>query len=555
MGTILKDKLEDFPSAMSVFNEYERRYANHENVPDAYFQQFMMMERTRNEAQASAFRSKILDEYPDSKYALMLQNPNFVEQQKRMFAEQDSLYSNTYAAYMRNDFRAVFTNNEYVKRNFPHSNLMPKFDFLSALSVGRTQSRDTFATKLDNLIATFPQADVTPMAKDILALVGQGRENIRGGSAGNLLTLREETLVADNKASSEAVAKNFSLEKIGKHRLMLNAVASKNAMNELLYQVAVYNFSRFMIKDFELIMTSIDSTHNILSITNLENFDEARWYEKSLAADTVIAPLFAELNITPVVISEDNYALLQSGIGLEKYLVFEKQIEQTPAVASDSKEKEFAENKLVTVSSSRSGNSSKNKTENETVDIKVLELPKEEKPVEELPKAEDKPQLAETQQSEQPEQANNEQTATDNPTTQQTPEQPQPATEMYKNLFVIEPNEPHIIALYVLNGKIDFEKTGADFDAYNAENYGLMNLEVSLDNVGGKEIVVIGAFPNAETAKSYLLRVVKEKSLFDGLKGVTYRNLVGTRQNIVKATTTTANLNVYLEFMKEYYLK
>lgn len=540
MGTILKDKLEDFPSAMSVFGEFERRFANHQNVPDAYFQQFMIMERTGNKEQAGIFRSKILDEFPETKYALMLQNPNFVEQQQKMFAEQDSLYIATYAAYMRDDFRSVFANNAYVKSNFPNSKLMPKFEFLAALSVGRTQQRDTFAVKLNDLIAAYPQADVTPMAKDILALVGQGRENLRGGSAGNLLALREETLSADNQANSQTAAKSFSLEKMSKHRLMLNAVATKQAMNELLYQVAVYNFSKFMIKDFELVTTSIDSTHNILSITNLESFDEARWYEKSLAADAVIAPLFVKLNITPVVISEENFALLQAGFDLDKYLVFQKKIENYVAPDTIKKKTELAENKLVSISST------KNKNTEQTVDIKVLELPKaEEKPAEQqnqMPKTEEKPQTEQQKPAE-------------NQTVQPEVEKPQPSAEKYKNLFTIEPNAEHIVALYVLNGKFDASKTGTAFYTYNADNYSVMNLNVTFENFGGKDIVIIGVFPNAETAKSYLLRMVSQKTLFDGLKGATYRNLVGTRENLKIATASTANLTTYSEFMKEFYLK
>ncbi|MCL1867476.1 MAG: hypothetical protein FWF72_00785, partial [Paludibacter sp.] len=550
MGTILKDKLEDFPSAMSVFGEYERRFANHQNVVDAYFQQFIIMERTQDYNQAEVFRYKILNEYPESKYALMLQNPNFVEQQQKMFAEQDSLYSATYAAYMHNNFRAVFANNNYARKNFPHSKLMPKFDFLSALSVGRTLPRDSFATKLENLISTYPQADVTSMAKDILALVGQGRENFQGGSAGNLLALREETLSAENQTNNQTSSRKFSLEKMSKHRLMLNAVATKKAMNELLYQVAVYNFSRFMIKDFELIMTSIDSTHNILSVTNLESFDEAQWYKKSLAADTVIAPLFAKLNITPVVISEDNYAVLQAGVGLDKYLGFEKEIEKY--VEPTKKQKEIAEN-LVSISSS--------KNKNQNVDIKVLELPKAEtsKAETQQPQIEQPEQpKAETQQpqAEQPkvevQQPQAEQPKIETPKEEQ---QPKPAAEKYKNLFYIEPNAEHIVALYVLNGKVDAGKTGAAFDAYNAENYQIINLNVTFENFGGKEVVVIGAFPNAESAKSYLLRMVKERTLFDGLKGATYRNLVGTRENITTAAKNATNMTVYSEFMNEYYLK
>jgi len=48
------------------------------------------------------------------------------------------------------------------------------------------------------------------------------------------------------------------------------------------------------------------------------------------------------------------------------------------------------------------------------------------------------------------------------------------------------------------------------------------------------------------------MRIVKESSLFEGLKGANYRNLVGTQENLNTMLQQNA-LNVYFDFMKEYY--
>jgi len=76
---------------------------------------------------------------------------------------------------------------------------------------------------------------------------------------------------------------------------------------------------------------------------------------------------------------------------------------------------------------------------------------------------------------------------------------------------------------------------------------------VRFENVGKHQFFIIGSFTDANTAKSYLLRMVKESKLFEGLKGASYRNLVGTQQNLNVMVQQNA-LNVYFEFMKQYYL-
>jgi len=81
-----------------------------------------------------------------------------------------------------------------------------------------------------------------------------------------------------------------------------------------------------------------------------------------------------------------------------------------------------------------------------------------------------------------------------------------------------------------------------------------MNLKVSLEKVNNQQIIIIGSLSDANVAKSYLLRMVKEKSLFEGLKNANYRNLLGSQKNLNTLMQQNA-LSVYFEFMQEYYLK
>ena len=56
-------------------------------------------------------------------------------------------------------------------------------------------------------------------------------------------------------------------------------------------------------------------------------------------------------------------------------------------------------------------------------------------------------------------------------------------------------------------------------------------------------------------AKSYLLRAVKEPSLYNYLKDADYRNLVGTPENFETLKKNANSLSIFMEFMREYYLK
>ena len=106
---------------------------------------------------------------------------------------------------------------------------------------------------------------------------------------------------------------------------------------------------------------------------------------------------------------------------------------------------------------------------------------------------------------------------------------------------------------YVMTPEM-YNEFKADMDAYNAQSYAMLNLDVAMETVGGRQVIIIGSFGDANVAKSYLLRMVKEKTLFEGLKGSNYRNLFGTQRNLNVLMQNDA-LSIYTKFMQEYYLK
>lgn len=550
MGYIYKEKIEDVPMAIVTFNQFISRFNNDTRVPEVYYQLYLLQTKQGEVANANTNRTKLINDFPKSKYAEMLSQPDYVEKLTKMYHEQDSIYALTYKAYLESDFATVSKNVDFVKQNFPLSTLMPKFLFLNALSVGKKESADAFEKALDELITQYPESDVSAMSKDMLALMKQGREVKAGSTSGSLLALRDKetkTETADEKQ------RQFSTDKQTKHRLLLITETSTANMNKLLFNIASFNFSRFMIKDFDLVVSKIDSTHNALSITNLESYEESQWYQNSLLADSTLSQLMNNFAVQKVIISEENFALLRTVFTMNDYLSFAQknlmsgQAKQNITVASVSKPTPTTvapKSTSVKVPDVKIATEIKTKAEKETeqtqktADIKIASQPEKvaEKVVEKT--AEVKPVS----------------TATSATVTAATVQPKLPDVPLFKGLFAYRANEPHYVALYIFSGTVDFAKLKTELDAYNSKNYGMINLKVSMENVAKQQIIIIGSMADANVAKSYLLRFVKEKGQFEGLKNANYRNLLGSQSNLNILMQQNA-LNVYFEFMQQYYLK
>ena len=555
MGLIYKDKIADIPMAISTFKEFIRRFSKDERVADAYFYIYLMQTKNGNQSEADEYRTKLITEFPTSKYQKILSLPNYTERLEQMYKEQDSIYNLTYKAYNESDFGTVYKHVAYIKHNYPLSSLMPKFLFLNALSIGKKETPQLFKVALDSLVANYPQSDVSAMAKDILALMKQGQESKNGTTSGSLLSRRDESTKAE---INEISPQQFSAEKQTKHRLLLVSSLNKENMNKLLYNIASFNFSRFMIKDFDLVISKLDTTQNVLSVTNLESYDEANWYVNTLNSDVTLSKMLNDFQVQKVIISEENYALIKTGFTLKDYFAFlAKPVavikNQQIAGVKATKKQEKSSNIKETVVNNTSVKPVKTES---TKPVEIAENKKTEKQAESQPvKTVEKPASV-AQNSVNPVKKDSI-TKTEKPVPEVKPvvvKPKEPEVPLFKGLYGYKADDPHFIAIYIVSGKIDFVKVKTALDAYNTQNYSLMNLKVSLETVDKLQIILIGSLSNAQLAKSYLLRMVKEKSLFEGLKGSTYRNLLGSQKNLNTLIQNNA-LNQYFDFMQEYYLK
>lgn len=554
MGEIYKEKIEDYPMGISTFNDFITRFGKNTRIPDAYFNLYMIQTKLENNAEAELYRTKLITEFPDTKYSKILKLPDYKMQLKRMYAEQDSIYSLAYQAYKKSDFETVINHTDYVQKNFPLSALLPKFIFLNALSIGKKDTPEKFNVALTNLVTQYPTSDVSAMAKDILALMSQGKESKTGTTSGSLLTRREEKPQEEIEDIKEA---KFSAEKQTRHRLMLVSSVSKENLHILQYNVASFNFSRFMIKDFDLVINRLDTIQNAVSVTGFESYDDASWYLNSSNSDTTLLKLYDEFKIRKIIISEENFGLLKNTFTLGDYLTFlAKPIEAGKTVATQVKTTERVAQTTTAAKKTEkptAKNNPENKKNTSVVETKIAKV--------DTVISKEKTETQETVEKLDQKKTISADTISKNSTKTMAVSQPavavQPKTDdvpLYKGLFAYKANDAHYIALYVLSGTINYEKVKTAFESFNNQNYSAMSLKLKLEKINNLQIILIGSLPNAAAAKSYLLRIVKEKSLFEGLKGVNYRNLLGTQKNLNVVVEKNA-LNTYFDFMQEYYLK
>ncbi len=319
---IYQNKLEDETLAEETYQEFRRRFPMDERLLELYYRQYLNKLKVNDAAGAQPYKDLILAEFPESEEANIVTDPNYFARLQRMAVEQDSLYQVTYEQYKKGGFAAVKSNKVYAEENYPFSPLMPKFLFLNAVAVAKTEGQPAFIEALRDMVTCYPTSDVGAMAKDMLAMMNQGMESQQGGTV-NSLSEHRTTAIQVTDVDSTA-ASDFSTERNEPSYLYLCLEADEAQLNNLLYQVALFNFSQFMIKDFDLKAYPIFHTSGLaaLQILGFDSLDEAEWYRSMLENNTDLQAYFAEHHVQVITITDTNSKLLYNPFTLEEYNTF-----------------------------------------------------------------------------------------------------------------------------------------------------------------------------------------------------------------------------------------
>ncbi|MDE7387683.1 MAG: tetratricopeptide repeat protein, partial [Muribaculaceae bacterium] len=317
MGSILRDKLEDFGAARTNWDQLLGRYPDNIYRLDVYYNLYMMYVRMGNMAEAEHWRQLILSDFADSKYGIALQDPNYIETLKRMPEEQARLYDEAYQAYLDNRNTTVHSAYEEMMRRYPLSDVMPKFMFLHALSYVTEKQPEQFNSTLREMLERYPDTDVTPLASAWLRGMAQGRDLQQGAanSRGMLWDIRLSTdSVGADGGPIDAAEFDFSPEQ--PQILVLVYPTDSVSANELLFQVARHNFSSFVVKDFDLEQMNFGRL-GMLLIKGFANEAEVAHYRTVLGQSTIMT---LPAQVTEVTISAKNFdTLISQGRTFEEY--------------------------------------------------------------------------------------------------------------------------------------------------------------------------------------------------------------------------------------------
>lgn len=319
IGYIYKDGLKNNEKSTEAFEELIEKFPEHENKLQVYYQLYKNYESVPDPEKADYYKNLIVQDFPDSDYAKIIVDPNYnlVLEAQRNAASQ--LYENTYKAYKNNQYYLVINNYNEAANKYQESKLIPKFEFLKAMSLGKIQNLDTLASSLQMLVDSFPDNEVTPLAQDILA-------RLRPDENGNMQLENKPVPGTGDESSGEGSGSGteefttvYKTNKDAVHFFMALADASKTNINALKIRISDFNTKFFKTKQLKINSLVFQNDIQIITVGNFENAQQAMDYYDAIINNEYITSQLQNVDESAFTISVDNYPIFYREKNIEDY--------------------------------------------------------------------------------------------------------------------------------------------------------------------------------------------------------------------------------------------
>ena len=251
LGRLFRDRLQrDDKSIESLEDELLERYPDTEHQLDAWYYLYLAYTKEGNKIQAKKYFDLIVENFPNTTYARVLTDPNYLEAAKKEGDKLGLYYKATYAEFQNKKYEKVIKDVDQVDEKFGAGNIMmAKFALLKAMSIGNTKGKTDYINQLKEVIAKYPNSQEEKRAREILRLLGdksvavQPKTDMAGGSGKNgkfkiepdalhyiavVITNKNDEKITDAK---NALA-NFNKENFRNDNLRLSNIFLNNDTNK-----------------------------------------------------------------------------------------------------------------------------------------------------------------------------------------------------------------------------------------------------------------------------------------------------------------------------------
>lgn len=315
-GILEQEKLENWLLAEKTMQRVLSDFPERDGIDNIYYHLFLLYGRLGDSEKAEYYRALLLEQFADTKLATLLGNPNYDMIARNGKHVEDSVYAASYTAYQSENYDEVERNYQFSTENFPTGQNRARMLFIRAMSQLYGGERDSFMVSLKEVIQNYPKEEVTEIANAIVKGLADGRLLMDDRYDASSIWGRR---MRQASGDSTEVAPELKDDRYGNFVFVLAYPTNSLDENQLLFEMARYNFTSYMVRNFDIEIQEKQGI-TMMCVKGFLSYDEVHSYAQTLYADKHMNTLLE--GIRTLLISEDNLKMIGNEFSFDDYKAF-----------------------------------------------------------------------------------------------------------------------------------------------------------------------------------------------------------------------------------------
>lgn len=190
LGKIYNQNLNEPANSIKSLERLIKDFPESDNVPEAHYMIYLIA-KGRDSTLREMHKNILLEKYPDSKFAKLLQNPNYLAENKIRNQEIMNRYRVAYSYYTVKNYKEADSLFVLIQKDYPNSEYEPKIELIRSIMKARSGKREDYRSELSAYVEKYKKGPTHDYAQSLI-------DKYDGGKPKSSRVIVDDTVSSDS---------------------------------------------------------------------------------------------------------------------------------------------------------------------------------------------------------------------------------------------------------------------------------------------------------------------------------------------------------------------
>ncbi len=307
-GMLFKDQLRDMENAIASFHGLVDNFPDSPLTLNGFYYLYYMYRDKGDYAMAETLKNRLLADYPDSEYAMIIGDPDYANRVRQQQNRVAQLYNESYHAFFAGHYDVISRNIRALDTLNATRQEKAQFAYLHALAIGKSDDPWLFRNELQQVVDQFDDTPVYEPATILLASLEMPAD-------------LDDLAGTSGRTPREDIDSPFSFAPDDVHFFVMVMQTRYINPNETGNKLNTFHEQEFSEQELSVSNIHFEEGKQLITVTNFTNKELAMAYFQSLmSSETLTGDELRRLEA--FVISVENYPMFYQDKQMDEYRRF-----------------------------------------------------------------------------------------------------------------------------------------------------------------------------------------------------------------------------------------